>query len=282
MELKDKLKFLKLIVHSEVDPCGITALCGGFELKKWRYSQFAEWLFDEHMLDFALKYSEFNLVEGKTAPKKLREAAKIIFQTDNIKSGEFGELLIHGILKEVYNTIPAISKMYFKDGPNEIIKGFDAVHIIAHENELELWLGEVKFYTEFKSAVRDVIAEIEAHFEKDYLRNEFAAVINKIDREFPFYDKLTKLLDRNTSLDEIFKSICVPVLLTYNSKITSAHKEFNDAYITKILAEIQTHHTDFSNKVRCPVKIHLFLLPLESKEKLARTLLDKLAAWQKI
>lgn len=281
--MKDKLKFLKLIVHSETPPeCGITGLCGGYELKEWRYNQFADWLFDEHLLDFALKYSEFKMVDGKSAPKKLREAAKIIFQTDNIKRGEFGELLLHGILKEAYDTIPAISKIYFKDGPNETVKGFDAVHVIADEDGLELWLGEVKFYNTFYNAVYDVVPEIEAHFDKAYLRNEFAAITNKIDKSFPHYDKLVKLLDPNTSLDDVFKAICVPVLLTYDSPLVAKHREFNDAYVNEILPEIEANHKAFLAKVKCPVKIHLFLCPLEDKAKLSQTLLDKLAAWQKI
>lgn len=281
--MKDKLKFLKLIVHSETPPeCGITGLCGGYELKEWRYNQFADWLFDEHLLDFALKYSEFKMVDGKSAPKKLREAAKIIFQTDNIKRGEFGELLLHGILKEAYDTIPAISKIYFKDGPNETVKGFDAVHVIADDEGLELWLGEVKFYNTFYNAVYDVVPEIEAHFDKVYLRNEFAAITNKIDKSFPHYDKLVKLLDPNTSLDDVFNAICVPVLLTYDSPLVAKHREFNDAYVNEILPEIEANHKAFLAKVKCPVKIHLFLCPLEDKAKLSQTLLDKLAAWQKI
>lgn len=281
--MKDKLKFLKLIVHSETPPeCGITGLCGGYELKQWRYNQFADWLFDEHLLDFALKYSEFKMVDGKTAPKKLREAAKIIFQTDNIKRGEFGELLLHGILKEAYETIPAISKIYFKDGPNETVKGFDAVHVIADDEGLELWLGEVKFYNDFYRAVYDVVPEIEVHFEKVYLRNEFAAITNKIDKSFPHYDKLVRLLDPNTSLDDVFKAICVPVLLTYDSPLVAKHREFNDAYVNEILPEIEANHKAFLAKVKCPVKIHLFLCPLEDKSKLSQTLLDKLTAWQKI
>lgn len=281
--MKDKLKFLKLIVHSETPPeCGITGLCGGYELKEWRYNQFADWLFDEHLLEFALKYSEFKMVDGKSAPKKLREAAKIIFQTDNIKRGEFGELLLHGILKEAYDTIPAISKIYFKDGPNETVKGFDAVHVIADDEGLELWLGEVKFYNNFYRAVYDVVSEIEAHFEKIYLRNEFAAITNKIDKSFPHYDKLVKLLDPNTSLDDVFKAICVPVLLTYDSPLVAKHREFNDAYVNEILPEIEANHKAFLAKVKCPVKIHLLLCPLEDKAKLSQTLLDKLAVWQKI
>lgn len=281
--MQDKLKFLKLIVHSDTPPeCGITGLCGGYEMKEWRYGQFSDWLFDEHLLDFALKYSEFKLVDGKTAPKKLREAAKTIFQTDNVKRGEFGELLLHGIIKEAYGTIPAISKIYFKDGPNETVKGFDAVHIVANGDDLELWLGEVKFYSDFTNAVNHVVPEIEAHFKRDYLRNEFAAITNKLDKSFPHYDKLSKLIDPNTSLDEVFKSICVPVLLTYDSDLVSKHREFNDAYINEIRPEIEANHKIFLGKVKCPVRIHLFLLPFEDKMKVSKTLLEKLAAWQKI
>src|ERR1700722_19311819 len=148
MAMKDNLKFLKLILHTPSTTCGVTGLCGGFERRQWRYEQFSNWLFDEHLLDFALKHSEYRLLDHKTAPKKLREAAKIIFQSQNVNRGEFGELLLHGIIKETFETIPAISKIYFKDGPNETVKGFDAVHVVAHGNNLELWLGEVKFYND--------------------------------------------------------------------------------------------------------------------------------------
>lgn len=41
--MKYKLKFLKLIVQSETPPqCGITGLCGGYEIKEWQYNQFAD------------------------------------------------------------------------------------------------------------------------------------------------------------------------------------------------------------------------------------------------
>lgn len=77
MTIEEKLKFLRLIIHSEQQPVGYTGLCGGYERKEWQYNQLSEWLFDDHLLDFALKYSEFKLVDGKTAAKKLREAAKL-------------------------------------------------------------------------------------------------------------------------------------------------------------------------------------------------------------
>jgi len=281
--VQDKLKFLKLIVHSDLPvECGVTALCGGYERKEWRYNQFASWLFDNHLLDFALTHSDLEKINRYTAVERIRVAAKNIFQSGNLNRGEFGELLLHGIIKEAYDTIPAVSKIYFKDGPNETVKGFDAVHIIADADGLELWLGEVKFYNNYYKAVYDVIPEIEAHFQTDYLKKEFAAITNKIEKVFPHYDKLVKLLDPNTSLDDVFKCICVPVLLTYDSAIVTTHREFNEAYLADIIPEIQANHKQFLDKLKCPVKVHLFLVPLENKATLSQNLLSKLETWQKI
>src|SRR5688572_4220308 len=112
MTLQDRLKFLKVIIHSETAPNGITGLCGGFELKKWRYEQFATWLFDNHLLDFALTHSDLEKINHGNAIERIRSAAKTIFQSNNLNRGEFGELLLHAIIKESYNTIPAISKIY--------------------------------------------------------------------------------------------------------------------------------------------------------------------------
>lgn len=49
-------------------------------------------------------------------------------------------LVLHMFLKEFKNTIPLISKMYFKDSFSQEAKGFDAVHV--SQDSLTLWLGE--------------------------------------------------------------------------------------------------------------------------------------------
>ena len=83
--MQDKLKFLKLIVHSDLPvECGITALCGGYERKEWRYNQFASWLFDNHLLDFALTHSDLEKINRHTAVERIRVAAKNIFQGEII------------------------------------------------------------------------------------------------------------------------------------------------------------------------------------------------------
>lgn len=200
--------------------------------------------------------------------------------------GEFGELLLHYILKDFYKTIPAISKMYFKDGPNETVKGFDAVHVIENdEGLLDLWLGEVKFYKDASQAIKDVIPEIEEHFAHDYLRTEFIAITNKLDKESPFYEKLSQLISPDTSLDEIFERICVPVLITFNSKVIDKHVKYTNAYKEEMKTEMEKYFNQFESqfeKLGIDIEVHLFLLPLKTKETFVQMLNNKLNLWQQL
>ena len=218
---------------------------------------------------------------------KMRKAAAMIYNSPKyMNRGEFGELLLHYILKDLYKTIPAISKMYFKDGPNETVKGFDAVHVIENdEGLLDLWLGEVKFYKDARKAVTDVIPEIKEHFAHDYLRTEFIAITNKLDKESPFYDKLSQLISPDTSLDEIFERICVPVLITFNSNIINKHSKYTDIYKEEMKTEMEKYFKQFEalfEKLRIDIEVHLFLLPLKTKETFIQMLNEKLKLWQQL
>ena len=78
-------------------------------------------------------------------------------------------------------------------------------------------------FTTTSRALSDVVEELNAHADADYLRSEFAVITNKIDLEWPHAERLKKLLDPSTLLDEVFDAICIPVLLTYASKAVAAH-----------------------------------------------------------
>lgn len=277
------LKFLKILYHDNDLPISLTGLCCGFENKEWRHKQFSEFLFETHLLDFALKFSEYKSLDSSDAIKKIKKAAKIIYQKYHDRRGEFGELILHGIIKECYNTIPAISKIHFKDGPNEVVKGFDAVHVLENNGGIELWLGEVKFYKDVNQAINDVVPEIHKHFKSDYLRNEFIAITNKIDDNFPKSEKLKKLIDPHTSLDDIFESICIPVLLTYNSEKVKETIKFSDEYLEKIKPELLMHYKRFCEKLgEIDLKVHLFFLPMKDKIELTTSLDERLNVWQNI
>ena len=279
-------KFFKIIVHDESSIPTLLGICAGFENGEWRGQRLADNLFN-CIPDFCLSYSEIHEVDSTEWMDKLRKSVAMIYNSPKYKSrGEFGELLLHYILKDFYKTIPAISKMYFKDGPNETVKGFDAVHVIENNDGLlDLWLGEVKFYKDASQAIKDVIPEIEEHFAHDYLRTEFIAITNKLDKESPFYEKLSQLISPDTSLDEIFERICVPVLITFNSKVIDKHVKYTDAYKEEMRTEMEKYFNQFETqfeKLGIDIEVHLFLLPLKTKETFVQMLNNKLNLWQQL
>lgn len=279
-------KFFKIIVHDEDSMPTLLGICAGFESGEWRGQRLAENLF-RCIPEFCLTYSEIHEVDSSEWMDKMKKAVSMIYSSPKYKNrGEFGELLLHYILKDLYKTVPAISKMYFKDGPNETVKGFDAVHVIVNsEGNLDLWLGEVKFYNNASKAISDVIPEIKEHFAQDYLLTEFIAITNKLDKESPFYDKLSKLISSDTSLDDIFERICVPVLITFNSKVIDKHTKYTTTYKEEMKAEMEKHFKQFESqfkKLGIDIEVHLFLLPLKTKETFVQILNNKLIQWQQL
>lgn len=275
--------FFNVIVHTNDEIPNLHGLCAGFENRMWRKDQLVDHLFN-YLPEFALTHSEFQELSAENIVPKLRKAAGIVYQSEKFKSrGEFGELLLHAIIRETHNTIPAISKLYYKDGPNDTVKGFDAVHVIEKIDSLELWLGEVKFYKEINSAITDVVKELHEHIKIRYVKNEFIAISNKIDRSWKHAEKLKSLLDPNTSLDDVFESTCIPVLLTYNSDELNKHNIKSAEYLKNMEIEFLRLREIFCNKLGVfPLTIHLFLIPLNTKEELILKLEEKLRVWQQI
>ena len=137
--------FFKVIIHKDENIPDLHGICAGFEGLKWRKEQLVDHLF-EYLPEFALNYSEYIDLNGENAIAKIRQVAANIYKSKKFESrGEFGELLLHAIIRETYNTIPAISKIYYKDGPNETVKGFDAVHVIDLGETLELGWEKLSF-----------------------------------------------------------------------------------------------------------------------------------------
>ena len=238
----------------------------------------------EWLPEFALTSSERENIGAYNAVACVAKAARSIYTSNKYqRRGELGELILHALLRQVFKTVPAISKFYYKDSANDTVKGFDAVHVVATETNLQLWLGEVKFYDNISKAISDVVAELNNHSNRDYLRSEFSAITNKIDATWPHATRLEKLLHRNTSLDEIFNATCIPVLLTYNSPTVCCHTDITDKFKIAFEQELLTHRNAFASKfLPGNLKIYLFLFPLKSKEELITAFDDKLKHCQSI
>lgn len=272
-------KFFTQVVHLDK----AFALSSGYELKKFRNERLAS-LMLEALPDFALRFTEFKNLDSTTLMSKLKLAAEHVYKTDKFKSrGEFGELLLHLVLRDYFNTVPIVSKLFYKDSANNTVKGFDAVHV-THEkisNELNIWLGETKFYKDISQAISDVVKELNDHFDQSFLRSEFVFITTKADHEKEIVEKFQELISKNTSLDKVFKRIRVPVLLTYESLAVAGNEVDDEKYSKEVEKELIKHSNTFRGKPLPDfVEIILILVPLDQKEDLVKILDAKLKALQ--
>lgn len=263
----------------------VTALCAGYELNKWRTEALADDVFHRHLASFALSFTDFSEINGETAAKALKKAALAVYTTDKYGlRGEFGELLLHAAARDFFGAQPAVSKLHFKDSSNDTVKGFDCVHLVDNGAEPELWIGEVKFYSNLTKAIYDSTKELADHLAPEFLRREFITITNKLDKAWPHALAVSTMLDDARSLDEILPHLVVPVMLTYDSPAVADHEAVRDDYIAALRAEAEVGWTRFCEKLDLPVAVvlHLILVPLLSKDGLKDILHSKLKAWQNI
>ena len=85
-------------------------------------------------------------------------------------------------------------------------------------------------------------------------------------------------------MDNIFKQIRIPILLTYESETIKKYNSVCKKYQDDFEKEISKHYYDFAKKYKSlpQVCFHLFLLPIEDKAELIEALDSKLKIWQSI
>jgi hypothetical protein len=264
------------VADLELSP-SLTGLCAGFESGRWRAFELARHLF-EWLPEFALTAAEYASFQPHNHAEYLARAARAVYESDRYEfRGEFGELLLHAAIRQCFDTMPAISKVFFKDAANDTVKGFDAVHVVClSDGSLELWLGEAKFYGDLSDALTAVSDDLRRHTDRAWLRGEFMAITNKVDPDSPHAEALRALIHRNRSLDEIFACIRLPVLVSYDSAAAIAAAASDDTYRLQVEAELRTAHAALARRQLPPLTIRLLLVPLATKADLIRHLDDRL------
>lgn len=272
------IALLTEFIHDDALTPPLHALTVDYERGSWRAGALADHLL-EWTMDYALRPKE----RGADVPSAqwrtaTRTALKRTFGSAG-DQGVPGELLLHAFCRQVFGSDTAVNKVFFKSSRNETYHGFDAVHVVHGPDGLELWLGEAKFYTRLDAAIRDALSELAKHLETDYLREEFALVSDKIDDEHPHAGELRGMLGPSVSLDTVFRRVCVPVLLTYDSTATIGHSHDCAEYREALEAELRRGWTKFKNGVDgigVEVAVRLILVPLATKQALRAALTDLL------
>ena len=253
---------------------------------KPRNEMFAKTLFRKHLFDFTHNPGVPQDTEADAQFEQLAEGACRIYTTDDYESrGEFGEFILHAFLLDYYKTAPIVCKIAFKTGNNDTVKGFDAVHIQPVGTEVELWLGESKFYTDSNKAIYDAVQSIEKHLESSYMRDEFTIILSQVSPNHNFHRRIKSAMSQVRSLDEIRKNIIVPILITYTSNALAQIDYAPQQRMSELTEEANKIAAKFDRKIKPSTReyrTHLILFPVQDKAQLAKTLNNTLATWRDI
>lgn len=272
-----------LVLEERISDSTLRAYHVGFDQNKFRLLPLVETI-RSVIPEYALGYHQGNNIPLTEIVDRLQEAAKTVYTTDKYKRrGEFGELILHLLLRDFCNSIPLISTIYFRDSPNVPAHGFDGVHITIDGDKRKLWLGESKLYQSGKDGIADLANDVAKHFNSDYLRQQFNLITRKLPSETPAIEHWRTLMHKHQRLDVIFSSIVIPMVCTYNSDLFVDHCDETQQYIDDFKKECQALYNEFHRKnPASDLEIILLLLPVPDKDELNRELDARLKTMQKV
>jgi len=272
-----------MVLDQKISDATLRAFSVGYDQNQFRLQPLVDIIIDV-IPEFAFGY-DHHLIPAPAIIKRLRQAARSVYTTEKyLHRGEFGELILHLLLRDWCNTIPLISKIYFKDAYDVTVHGFDAVHVTIDDDVKRLWLGESKLYGDGRAGVIDLANDLKNHVAADYLRQEFDLVSKRLPgSNFPEIEHWRHLMDEHQRLDTIYSSIVIPMVCTYSSHICCNHTEETQQYVNDFIVECRDLQARFeSAKITTNVEVILLLLPVPNKDNLVTALNERLKAMQAI
>ncbi|MBL0909931.1 DUF1837 domain-containing protein [Pectobacterium carotovorum] len=259
--------------------------------------------------EFAYGFHEGTKTDNTETLSKLIEASRSIYKIDEyqkvkdlylnsgtltddvadkyLRRGEFGELILHLILRDFHNTVPLLSKIYFKDSVGHTVHGFDAVHIDPINKTL--WLGESKLYIDPRKGINELIKDVEDHFKSDYLNSEFNLISKKIRhaKNTSEQEYWINTLSSGGKLSDKLHKINIPLLCTYSCDTFTKFDdetsiEFSEYYKNKILTLKKHFDDNYIHPLKGHLNIILMLFPVNNKIELVKKLHQKLSLIQQL
>lgn len=256
--------------------------CAGFELSEWRCSGLADNLI-EWIIDYALKSDELRDTNHTNTFVRLKQAASRVYTSEKYeRRGEVGEIAAHAVCRTYFNTLPVAARVNYLSASNDPVKAFDLVHVrYVDGDDIELWLGEAKFFKNRNDAIKDAIASIKGHITAGFLKNEKLLLGPQVSNDIPHSAKIKKLLSAEASLDELISSAVFPVLIAANSDATSSHVSSNDGYSAEVTEEMNAlwkklEASGLTEKIR----LKLIYVPLGDKAALNKAFDERLKGLQ--
>ena len=260
----------------------LESYCAGFELSEWRCSGLADNLI-EWIIDYALKSDELRFTNHTNTFVRLKQAASRVYTSEKYeRRGEVGEIAAHAVCRTYFNTIPIAARVNYLSASNDPIKAFDLVHVrYVGDNEIELWLGEAKFFKNRNDAIKDAIASINGHVTAGFLKNEKLLLGPQVSNDIPHSGKIKRLLSAEASIDELIAKAVFPVLIAANSDATAKHTLTSNDYRTEVDAEMKALWGNLKvSGLTEKLELKLIYVPLGDKDKLNKAFDDRLKGLQ--
>lgn len=270
-----------LVLEEKISDATFRAYYVGFDKNEFRFQPLVD-VIRSVIPEFALGYYNGTTVPLTELVERIKEAAETVYLTDKYKTrGEFGELILHLLLRDFCNSVPLVSKIYFKDAHNVTVHGFDGVHVTTDDKKL--WLGESKLYADGIAGVRDLAKDLKEHLNEDYLRREFQLISRKLPDAVPDIEYWRNLMDKHNRLDRIFSGIVIPMVCTYTSPLFKSHSDNTPNYQNAFTKECNSLLEEFNDKrIKTDCDVILMALPVPCKNKLNTALDERLKHMQKM
>lgn len=259
-----------------------------FEDRKWRHGRFQNYLWD-NIAQTALSLRERSALADHSQ-SSLVAAARNLRLTDKDEVGqgsEIAEVFLYGVMKNHFNALPVVPKIFYKQNVQDNAKGADSVHIVVNEHgdDFTLWFGEAKFYNSIEDARLDaVVQSVYKSLDTGKLKKENAIITNLSDIDhLPISEelriKIKQALNNQISIDHLKARIHIPILIIHECEETSSVEELSEEYKNRIIS----HHTEraeayFKKQISKASSIHkyddltfhLILFPVPSKSEIVQ------------
>lgn len=290
-------QFSALCSDSSLEPINnkkVLSILNDFENGKWRYNKFIDFIWN-NISETALTEKERQAHIHSNFTTLRLSAEKLRLSDDG---GEIGEILLYAIMRNHYNALPIVPKIFYKQNKNDPAKGADSVHIvIENENTFSLWLGEAKFYNSIEDArFYEILDSVNSLLDLEKLKKENSIITNLNElKDFEeindsLKEKILRTLAQQESIDTLKPILHIPILLLHECEITAGETHYTENYIEKI----KEFHKDRTNSYfrkqinRCKnidmyskIHFHLILFPVPNKESIVSNFTEKANAFRR-
>jgi hypothetical protein len=241
--------------------------CAGFDGGAWRCEGFAFHL-AEWLPDYALREEELSVNHANALLKYNQAAARVYTSEKYQNRGEVGEIALHAICRDFFDTIPISPRVFYKSASNDVIKAFDMVHVrFPKKKTIEIWLGESKIYKSSSRAISDAIKSITTHIASGFLKNEKILLGPQIPKSTPNYDQIAQLFSNNSKIDDFLSAAVFAIGILCESKSAAAAKLADEKYLAGAKAELEALSAVVAKSgLAAKIRIVVFYIPLPGKK----------------